>query len=91
MGIQEVSKSIIYHTNTCNYCGINWCSNYERNSPDVESLYNETSISLQTRGCSGVSSAWAHARNSRTGTVYAVAPAGTGSFAPSAHTTGSKA
>ena len=66
MGIQEVSKSVIYHTNTCKYCGINWCSNYERSTSDVERHYQAASISLQSRGCNGVTSAWPHVRNSHT-------------------------
>ena len=69
--------SVIYHTSMCKYCGINWCSNYQRNAHGVERYYSVASSSLQTRGCSGVTSAWPHARNSRTGTVYAVDPVGT--------------
>ena len=73
--VMRIQEAWNCHTDTCKYCGINWCSNYELKSPDVERYYKAASISLQARGCSGVTSAWPHARNSRTGTVYAVDPA----------------
>ena len=71
------SGALIYHTTTCTYCGINWCSSYEAHSTNVESYYSTAAENLQTRGCSGVSRpapAWPHARNSATGAVYAAMP-----------------
>ena len=56
------------------YCGINWCTNYELNAPNVESHYITSGTSLQARGCSGVTNAWRSVHNSATGAVYAVAP-----------------
>ena len=72
----EEQPGTLFHTTSCNACGIDWCGNYELEEPYI--LQNENylnkGVTLQERGCNGVTSAWRSVRDSGNGRVYAVTP-----------------
>lgn len=72
----EEQPSTLFHSNSCNYCGIDWCTNYELEAPNIlqNNKYLNSGKTLQERGCDGVTSAWRSVRDSETFEVYAVTP-----------------